>query len=803
MSDFTVSQSMTTQQQEALKRATKCLAPNWPLDRMIAVNPLWNLVDRPFDNVATDMSLLAGIRCHMPVETYLSWYEEGRIQNQQLLQAAHEYGLNLSAEALIVHLSKDTGRVQSWRNIADWADLTRSNHKMSWHDEITHQISQFCAAHYQDQRPMLQRQYRQQTLNLYQHWLQVSRMDRGLSIILSESHLDDEFDLLPDDQEQLFATAINELKVPSQSIYNYGQALLLDINGWGAYLAYRAFEAEKVGKSQDDVRSLLAIKLAWELVIWRYLEKHQADEFEALKERWGQQLLHTHELRSQHHDALSIPRIWARALELSEQHRLQQQLVNAQPKPSDKATLQAIFCIDVRSEVYRRALESQSREIETYGFAGFFGLPIEYEQAGTQVSRPQLPGLVPASIRVFESTPNEHKLAQTSRHAGWNRWGNAAAATFSMVESMGWWYAFKLFKKSLKGDQGHALSPTNATHWTLTRQGHALSVDDQALLAKGVLDTMGLRYYAPTVLLVGHGSHSCNNLQSAGLECGACGGQTGEVNVRVLAQLLNDTQVREALAKLGHEIPSNTQFVAALHNTMTDHVTCFQEVRDGFVYDWLQQATYLTQLERAPRLDPALLEMDKQERNEAYLKRAKDWSQTRPEWGLADNNAFIIAPRQYTRALDLNGRCFLHDYDFHLDPDSAVLERLMTAPMLVTHWINMQYNLSTTDNFKFGSGNKVLHNAVGDHIGVFEGNGGDLRIGLAMQSLHDGQQWMHTPQRLAVYIRAPQSAIAAVVAKHALLQHLINHQWLYVFQWQDQSIHRFHAGEWHPCPAND
>lgn len=65
MSDFTVSQSLTTQQQEALQRATKCLAPNWPLDRMIAVNPLWNLVDRPFDNVATDMSLLAGIRCHI------------------------------------------------------------------------------------------------------------------------------------------------------------------------------------------------------------------------------------------------------------------------------------------------------------------------------------------------------------------------------------------------------------------------------------------------------------------------------------------------------------------------------------------------------------------------------------------------------------------------------------------------------------------------------------------------------------------------------------------------------------------
>ena len=26
---------------------------------------------------------------------------------------------------------------------------------------------------------------------------------------------------------------------------------------------------------------------------------------------------------------------------------------------------------------------------------------------------------------------------------------------------------------------------------------------------------------------------------------------------------------------------------------------------------------------------------------------------------------------------------------------------------------------------------------------MFEGNGGDLRIGLAQQSLHDGQRWVH------------------------------------------------------------
>lgn len=793
---MTTHSSLTQSQQAAITKATQCLAPNWPLDRMIAVNPLWKNVDQPFDKVATEVSTLAGIRCHMPVSTYLDWYEQGRIQNDCLLQAASEYGAHMSAEALIMYLSKETARVQSWRNIADWADLTRSHHKMSWHDEITHQISQFCAAHYQQQRPMLQRQYRQQSLNLYQHWLQVSRLDRGLAIIMSEAKLEQEFAALPEDQEALFIEAITTLNIPQSTLAEYGQALLLDINGWGSYLAYRAFEAEKVGQQQDDVRSLLAIKLAWELVVWRYLEKHSADDFDTLAERWEQQTHHLNELREQHSEALAIPRIWARALELSEQQALQQQLIDVNANLPDAPAMQAIFCIDVRSEVYRRALEQQSGNIETYGFAGFFGLPIEYEQAGTQVARPQLPGLLPPTIRVVESQADEGKLAQENRSASWNRWGNAAAGTFSMVESMGWWYAFKLFKKNLKGDTSHALSPTHGSHWTLTRQGRTLDTQDQAELAKGVLDTMGLRHFSSTILLVGHGSHSCNNLQSAGLECGACGGQTGEINVRVLAQLLNNLKVREALKPMGYSIPDQTQFVAALHNTITDHITCYNEVNDPTVVDWLMQATYLAQQERAVKVDQVLLNMDREERNTAYLRRAKDWSQTRPEWGLADNNAFIIAPRQYTRNLDLNGRSFLHDYDFEQDSDADILERLMTAPMLVTHWINMQYNLSTTDNFKFGSGNKVLHNAVGDHIGVFEGNGGDLRVGLAMQSLHDGQQWMHTPQRLAVYIRAPKPFIESIVAKHELLQQLIDNQWLYVFQWDEQSISRFYQGAW-------
>ena len=76
-------------------------------------------------------------------------------------------------------------------------------------------------------------------------------------------------------------------------------------------------------------------------------------------------------------------------------------------------------------------------------------------------------------------------------------------------------------------------------------------------------------------------------------------------------------------------------------------------------------------------------------------------------------------PDDKARGLDLGGRSFLHDYCWREDPDLSILELLMTAPMVVTNWINMQYHASTVDNRRYGSGNKVLHNVVGGRIGLW------------------------------------------------------------------------------------
>lgn len=798
---------------QAINQACASIAPTWPLDQFIAVNPWWELTNQPIANVSAKLKTLSYINCLMPRDYYLSCWQHNTINATHVAKAVKEQQLDLTVEALVNHLSLKSITTKSSDNqiklLSDLLDETRDlQHEMSWHDEITQQISQFCAAYF-NQGSMLQ--FPSQA-GLYQSWLLMVRQDIGIEILMGVKQLSAAFKALPNSPQALIAEAIAELEIPPEAMSDYCHALLLSTNGWASWVAYLRWQDRLNGKQNDLMTELLAIRMAWALVIWRHCQS--AD----LKQAWHNNLQAWPSMLAANLAAQQLDWCWQRAAEIAYQEGLHKSLLSKVTSKIQQPTLQAAFCIDVRSEVYRRALEKQDKNIQTIGFAGFFGLPIDYQPAGSALVRPQLPGLLKPTIRVQEINLPANASAIKRKNsfaniASWQRFSRSAPATFTYVEATGIFYAYKLLKASLfPASNQHPINKLNANSqasFALSNEAGLLSINDKINLATDILSAMSLtKNFAPVVLLVGHGSETCNNAHAAGLDCGACGGQTGEVNVRILADLLNCADIRDGLAQAGITISAQTIFIAGLHNTTSDNITLYDLEKCAVdnnqlnqLNTWLAAASNNARLERAAKL--GIKAQNPQAIASAIFKLTKDWSQVRPEWGLANNASFIVAPRHRTAHLNLAGRSFLHDYNWAQDKNFNVLELIMTAPMIVAHWINLQYYASVTDNQKYGSGNKVLHNVVGGNIGVFEGNGGDLRIGLPMQSIHNGTQWMHEPLRLSVYIEAPQTAIQDIINKHTFVKHLIDNNWLYMFSLDNamqgnalKKISRYYQGNW-------
>ncbi|MDX1412383.1 MAG: putative inorganic carbon transporter subunit DabA, partial [Nitrospirales bacterium] len=158
-------------------------------------------------------------------------------------------------------------------------------------------------------------------------------------------------------------------------------------------------------------------------------------------------------------------------------------------------------------------------------------------------------------------------------------------------------------------------------------------------------------------------------------------------------------------------------------------------------------------------------------------RRSLDWSQVRPEWGLSRHSAFVIGRRLLTQGINLEGRTFLHSYDYLQDPSGKYLEIIMTAPMIVGNWINMEHYFSTVDPWVYGSGSKVYHNVVG-RVGVMYGSQSDLRVGLPVQTVFDGEKPYHEPMRLFVIIEAPLERINGIISRQDILQRLLGNQWI-------------------------
>jgi uncharacterized protein len=522
--------------------------------------------------------------------------------------------------------------------------------------------------------------------------------------------------------------------------------------------------------------------------------------------------------------------VWLEAYEDSFRSDLLSNIAAHQASVSELDTrplAQAAFCIDVRSEPFRRHFE-QTGLFETFGYAGFFGIPLSLRRYDTGESFPMCPVLLTPSNEVLELPRSGQERALESYASGsrWKQLGehifhelkHNPVASFLLVDVFGLFFSAALLGKTLirrpydavaRAARGWFLQPvvTEMHVGTVTGEPpqvgglpieltHGYTIEQQADFVEGGLRTIGLTAnFGRFFVLCGHGSVTDNNPYFAALDCGACGGRHGDANARSFAAMANSTEVRAELAKRGLDIPDDTWFLPARHNTTSDRIDFYdlvdlpeshrddlEALRRSFIEGGEQQA-----LKRCNRIPATPTGMTAKQAYAHVEARTFDWANSRPEWGLSGNAGFIIARRAVTKEVDLGGRCFLHSYDASSDPEGAILEKVMTAPLVVGEWINMQYYTSATDPWKYGSGSKVIHNIVAG-IGVMYGAQSDLATGLPLQTIKNGEAHFHEPMRLLTIIEAAPSIIGGIIARHEVLQQFFHNGWVNLVALDPQTL---------------
>ena len=477
---------------------------------------------------------------------------------------------------------------------------------------------------------------------------------------------------------------------------------------------------------------------------------------------------------------------------------------------SPRPDAQGIFCIDVRSEPFRRNLESVGN-FETLGYGGFLDTPLRAVAYGHDHITNQNPGIVEPGNTIIEVIRESAKSEEGRFKKGkgflktikkmQHDMKSHVLTPYVKVEALGWLFGFPLFGRTLlpatytklRKRFHDAIAPPVNTRMVIDRDDEkniGFTDEEQEATIESVLRAMGLTTNKPSrlVAFVGHVSSSDNNPYESAIDCGACWGQSSAPNVRLFATMANRPNVRKYAAECGIKIPEDTHFIAALHNTTTDEVTFFdlEELPDTHKRDFevfkkgCKEATARAAQERMLRLPGSDGGLSTAEAVKEAQRRSGDWSETRPEWGLSQNAAYIIGSRRLTQDFNLEGRTFLNSHDYRLDFTGAKLERIMNGPLAVGQWINGEHYFTATDPEVYGSGSKIYHNVVG-RVAVMAGPQSDLRTGLAWQTvMRGGDQPYHEPMRLLVAAEAPRDRVLWIIERSDLLTKLFDNEWMHL-----------------------
>lgn len=746
-----------------------------PLQSFNASNPLIGLHELSFAEAIVSVAEYAPIFGTLPLHKYHVFWQTGKITIHDLNVAIKEFALkhNLDTQSkdLLLQLMLNKSLQTRLEIMDDRCRRYVAPQTTGWVTSSNQSVFRFVARFFDIGQAKWQMPV--SSTQLFPAWLEYARINYARHQIISQ---------LDEDANSSIELLLRVGGIQSEQYEQYLLKILFQIIGWASFTHW----LESAGPNpyvdkHGSVADIIAIWLAETIIAQNRLLPLSNNTFKQRDREFNQviqQNLPDNIKQLSHLTRYDWCLIWQAALEHNYRDSLIRQIQLNQQQRTEIPTVQALFCVDVRSEGLRRHLESYTN-YETFGTAGYFGIAFDFHfQHHTTRQNPDWS----SDHRSLQAkTKRLTPMAKIFNNliSGIMRTKKSFLGPLVLFDVVGLWYSLRIMYNTSIPWKKNIISHTELSYSSFNVfKDSNFTVAELAQQIAKLLRSIGLnKKFAELILICGHLGESVNNPFSASLHCGACGGNSGAPNAIAFCQAANNPQVREYLRVNEQiDIPITTQFVAATHNTTTDQISYYYNHNELNV----KNLTTLDELKNNLRLAGADLRQERQHemggQKDVDVRKA-DWAELQPELGQVNNAALVIGPRELTRNLNLHRRVFLQSYDYRSDQNGQILSDIFNSTVKVVNMISSQYYFSTTDNNFYGSGNKVLQNIV-SQLGVMEGNSSDLKIGLSQQSLFFQGEPIHLPLRLCIIVEAPKELVERILAHNQLLTNLIKGNWI-------------------------
>ena len=215
----TVSSDAPAAVRHAIDLACDRIAPTWPLDRFIAVNPYWGWRQASIGEAAARLGALAGTALTMPRAWFREEWAAGRLADHHLAAAASALGdpsLVAAARQLLEAVREpETPAVTRLPLVTDIIDAVPGSGPVpgrTWSDLVAHQIGQHCAAHFDEWQATWSPDPAHEH-DLYGAWRTDPSVTHGFRWQRGSSWAREQLDSLPDSSISSIAFVVRDLGI--------------------------------------------------------------------------------------------------------------------------------------------------------------------------------------------------------------------------------------------------------------------------------------------------------------------------------------------------------------------------------------------------------------------------------------------------------------------------------------------------------------------------------------------------------------------------------------------------------------